>query len=382
MLCCARSHALTQLNQVPAGPYNELWDWDSVFLGVATSQEFGAGRYFVGSMMNFLSAVNLSTGDVKGCLTPEGSSPTLYHAKPIIIQGAWLAVRASGGDPSLFRPFEPAMRALLAYWEAPQRVDAATGLHRWHDQLETGADNLVYSACPSAYSSCWDDTTDAFTLSSPDIETFIAREHLAFARFLAAWGVNADVAAAHLCRATEIAAAVDAYLFVWSDLTHGYYGAYNVSTQQQITNRTYQMAWPVWDGGTINATLIAASVSSLELPDMLTAFGVRSTSSSDPRYTNEDVIVPYSNWRGPVWINVNSVLAFALRAAGYEELAVAIAGAVVHTLAEDIRSSGTWHECYSSSTGAGLAAPGFLSWNTHGATLVRDIATGMDPFAL
>ena len=58
--------------QVPAGPYNELWDWDSVFLGVATSYDFGAAAYFVGSMMNFLSAVNLSTGEVKGCLTPDG----------------------------------------------------------------------------------------------------------------------------------------------------------------------------------------------------------------------------------------------------------------------------------------------------------------------
>ena len=37
----------------------------------------------------------------------------------------------------------------------------------------------------------------------------------------------------------------------------GYYGGYNVSLQATITNRTYQMAWPLWDGGTSNSTLVA-----------------------------------------------------------------------------------------------------------------------------
>ena len=41
---------------VPAGPYQQCWDWDSVFLGTATLR-LGAGRYFAGSMQNFLAAV-------------------------------------------------------------------------------------------------------------------------------------------------------------------------------------------------------------------------------------------------------------------------------------------------------------------------------------
>ena len=34
------------------------------------------------------------------------------------------------------------------------------------------------------------------------------------------------------------------------------------------------------------------------------------------RYTNENVIKPYSNWRGPVWINANTMLVYALVVSG------------------------------------------------------------------
>lgn len=37
--------------------------------------------------------------------------PTL-KAKPILIQGAWLAAAAKGGDPADFEQFKPAMDAL------------------------------------------------------------------------------------------------------------------------------------------------------------------------------------------------------------------------------------------------------------------------------
>jgi hypothetical protein len=55
---------------------------------------------------------------------------------------------------------------------------------------------------------------------------------------------------------------------------------------------------------------------------------------------------------------------------------------VVHTLAQDLRNASAWHECYDSDTGAGLAAPGFLSWNTLGATLQDNLAARVDPFEI
>ena len=37
---------------VPAGPYEQCWDWDSVFTGIALL-DFGSAPYLAGSMKNF-----------------------------------------------------------------------------------------------------------------------------------------------------------------------------------------------------------------------------------------------------------------------------------------------------------------------------------------
>jgi len=44
----APSGALKFPYLVPAGPYEESWDWDSMFMGVAL-RNYGATPYFVGS---------------------------------------------------------------------------------------------------------------------------------------------------------------------------------------------------------------------------------------------------------------------------------------------------------------------------------------------
>jgi hypothetical protein len=133
---------------VPAGYYQQMWDWDSMLTGTALLS-IGSAPYLAGSMKNFLDHTNLTTGMVKGCLTPGGVYPAIYHAKPVVIQGALIAARAQS-DFEQFRTFLPAMRALDGYWERTSR-DPATSLFAWHDQLESGCDNLVTSECPSSY---------------------------------------------------------------------------------------------------------------------------------------------------------------------------------------------------------------------------------------
>ena len=184
-------------------------------------------------MKNFFAATNLTDGTVTGCLTrtlptvcssDPSATDALVHAKPILIQGAWLA----GGDPAEFEPFAPAMEALLAYWDRPPRRDARTGLRVWHDQLESGADNLVLSRCPNRRSACWSDA-QAYTLASPDVMVLLAREHAAAALFRDAWAaaapaaqggeaaaaVHAAGAAAHRAAADDLEAILNARL--WRD---------------------------------------------------------------------------------------------------------------------------------------------------------------------
>ncbi len=62
------------------------------------------------------------------------------------------------------------------------------------------------------------------------------------------------------------------------------------------------------------------------------------------------MITPYSNWRGPVWINSNVVLSYGALSYGYTAAAFDIANRVIAVLANDLTNTSTWHECYSSGT--------------------------------
>jgi hypothetical protein len=369
---------------VPAGPYEQEWDWDSLFLGVATLR-WGSRPYLEGSMLNFLAATNLSDGSVTGCLTPTlptvCSSSTaehdaLAHAKPLIIQGAWLAAAAPGGSPATFLPYRAQMEALLAFWDRPPRRDAASGLRLWHDQMETGADNGVLSQCPSARSACWS-TAQAYTLASADVMVYLQREHVAFARFFEAWG-DAASCAHHRRVADELAATLNREL--WRPEV-GYHVALNASSRAAIEAKTYVLALPLW-GGLVNASQAAAIATALAAPDMLSAVGLRSASTDDPRYSNAATIVPYSNWRGPMWVNANALAAYGLNRYGHRTLALEIAHRVTAALARDLRTAGTWHEAYSTDDGKPLAARGFLSWDTLSAELVDNLMAGHDPLSL
>ena len=398
---------------VPAGPYNQEWDWDSLFLGVATL-EWGSRAYLEGSMLNFLAATNVSNGNVTGCLTPtlptvcSSSSKEhevgLRHAKPLIIQGAWLAARAPGGSSRAFAPYRRQMEALLAFWDRPPRRDAQTGLRTWHDQMESGADNCVLSRCPSARSACWTEG-QAYTLASADVMVYLQREHVAYARFLDAWAAEDELldaetratggkthgaleqapkvekraAAAHHRRAADALTRTLNERLWRADL--GYHMAINTSTRAAIEAKTYVLALPLW-AGLVNASQAAAIARTLASPTMLSAVGLRSSSADDPRYSNADIIVPYSNWRGPMWVNANALACYGLMRYGFRKLALDIAHRVTDTLARDLRASGQWHEAYSTADGAPLAAPGFLSWDTLSAELLPNLMRGLDPLSL
>ena len=171
---------------------------------------------------------------------------------------------------------------------------------------------------------------------------------------------------------------------LWHEPSQSYL-ARNVSTSTWITNRTYNLGMPLWLPKEMllrNRTRANLALASVLEPDMLSPFGVRSTSALDPRYSNANEIKPYSNWRGPIWVNVNAWIAYGARTMGNTTAAQDVGARVVKALADDLRNSGTWHECLDAETGQGLAAAGFLSWDTLGAGLTPNLAAGVNPFEL
>jgi hypothetical protein len=57
----------------------------------------------------------------------------------------------------------------------------------------------------------------------------------------------------------------------------------------------------------------------------------------------------YSNWRGPVWVVANAVAAYGLATHGFKDQALDLAHRTTAALADDLRATGTWHECFDSS---------------------------------
>eukprot|EP00299_Pterocystis_sp_00344_P008419 c3186_g1_i2.p1 GENE.c3186_g1_i2~~c3186_g1_i2.p1 ORF type:complete len:406 (-),score=71.88 c3186_g1_i2:29-1084(-) len=333
------------------------------------------------SMLNFL-ALTSEDGQVPGCLTPNGPSKTLKHAKPVIIQGAWLASKYLGPQSiSQLRSFSSQMSNLLSFWDT-QRRHSETGLYVWFDQMESGADNLVLSQ----------NETDQLNTSAPDVMVFLFREHISFSRFLRAWAEEEteptekerllDQAIQHESTAQAIKDAI--FKWLWFPELN-YFGGFDVKSMTRRTNRTFLMAFPLWEPLLMSGheEKIDLVVSQVRSADMWTKFGVRSTSSSDSLYNNENIIVPYSNWQGPIWICSNTVIAYALN--NYDRFhsdAVELAHNIVELLAADLRETQVWHECYHGDTGQGLAAPGFLSWNVLGGSLLQNIEANVNPFAL
>jgi len=106
---------------------------------------------------------------------------------------------------------------------------------------------------------------------------------------------------------------------------------------------------------------------------MRSPHGIRSLSAFDRNCNNQAIINPYSNWRGPIWINVNFLDWVALRRYGFTSEAHWLAVTLANDIHRDIERWGSMHEDYNAETGDGLAPTpeqspngkfaGFVGWN-------------------
>ena len=129
----------------------------------------------------------------------------------------------------------------------------------------------------------------------------------------------------------------------------------------------YHMATPEQGKATIEKHLINED-------SMKAKYGFRSLSKQDPDYNNKNIIVPFSNWQGPVWPIANYIFSIGLKNYGYDNEVAWLGETLGTLLLEDIKEWGTMHENYHADTGAPLAPAadhvdkngkfvGFISWN-------------------
>ena len=344
---------------IPAGYYKQMWDWDGFFIGSHLAQQ-GKPQYLKWWVLDFAGAID-QDGYVAGCITTKGPRPLMgkFAMKPFLAQGAVIASEGLG-DYHWVAPIWESLRKVITYREQTQ-FDPKYGLFFWENAISSGADNNV---------ALTNDPHDKSAILATDISTFQFREYKAMAQMADKLG-KPDEAAEYRNKAADLKAAMLQHMWFAQDVMF-----YNIrrDTGKPVKRISYSNFVPLIDD-------ILPEKSAKEMirryllnkDYMLAPYGVRSLSKRDPDYNNAAIIVPYSNWQGPIWINANYLNYISLKRYGFNKEAAELSGILGRMVLADIQKWGSMHEDYDAETGEGLAPTqeqspnhvfaGFVGWN-------------------
>jgi alpha,alpha-trehalase len=346
---------------IPAGYYTQMWDWDGFFIGVHWANQDPANATYLRDWVRIFAGSADAEGYVAGCITPEGPRPLFgkFAMKPFLAQGAVVASQ-NLQDYEWIRPVWPAMQRILEYRKRTQ-FDAKWGLWFWDNAMQSGADNNA---------ALTNDPNDRSAILAVDASVYAMREYLAMATIADKLGDPAD---ARTYRAEALATRRAILRQMWSPSEALFFNRRR-DNGAVIRVLDWTTFLPLVDGllsrgeGRRMITLHL-----LNRDEMRSDFGFRSLSKKDLAYDNEAMIKPYSNWRGPIWINANPLHWIALRRYGFPEESHWLAFTLAGMLHRDIAKWGSMHENYNAETGDGLAPTpgqspggkfaGFVGWN-------------------
>jgi alpha,alpha-trehalase len=289
-----------------------------------------------------------------------------------LAQGAVLAADRLG-DVGWLRAAWPAMRRIVDYRKQTQ-FDAKWGLWFWDNAMQSGADNNA---------ALTNDPKDRSAILAVDASVWAMREYEAMAVLADRLGYGEEAGGYR----REAAATRRAILKELWNRDEGVFLNRRRDTGAWVPAVSWSSFVPLAAGMVPRAQgrrMIRRHL--LNTEEMRSPYGFRSLAKNDAGYNNEAIIDPYSNWRGPIWINANYLDWIALRRYGFKAesrwLAVSLAG----MLRRDIAEWGSMHEDYDAETGKGLAPTvaqspggkfaGFVGWNLLAEDMLECESTG------
>lgn len=346
---------------IPAGYYNQMWDWDGFFIGLHwANQDPANAKYLRDWVLGFAGSAD-ADGYVAGCITPKGPRPLFgkFAMKPFLAQGALIAAQDLN-DYEWLRPVWPAMKRVLDYRRRTQ-YDEKWKLWYWDNAMQSGADNNA---------ALTNGEKDRSAILAVDASIYAMREYAAMAVLADQLG---DLADAKAYRAEVLSTRHAMLRQLWS-ARDGMFWNRRRDTGAIVRVVAWSNFLPLMDGllpCDEGRRMISAYL--LNPAQMRSEHGFRSLSRFDAAYNNEAIINPYSNWRGPIWINANFLDWIALRRYGFNGEAHWLALTLATDLHRDIQKWGSMHEDYDAETGDGLAPTvaqspggkfaGFVGWN-------------------
>ena len=154
---------------IPAGYYNQMWDWDGFFIGLHwANQDPANAKYLRDWVLSFAGSAD-ADGYVAGCITPKGPRPLFgkFAMKPFLAQGASSPPK-NCNDYEWLRPVWPAMQRVLDYRRRTQ-YDAKWKLWFWDNAMQSGADNNA---------ALTNDPNDRSAILAVDASVYAMREYL------------------------------------------------------------------------------------------------------------------------------------------------------------------------------------------------------------
>ena len=351
---------------VPGGPYDEQWDWDAFFMGMALAAEDpNEATYLRNVVLNMLENAQ-PNGFVPGCITPQGADPRLNQVKPFVAQAAYFASTFLG-DFGWIAPHYEILKRVVGYRQKhlwSKKYDLAV----WFNSMESGIDDNVAAL-----------DFPEMSVIGADCNAYIFREYTALALIAQKLKKSSD-ARTFSYRAKAMKSNINRYLWNSRDETY-----YNLFAPQgtHIERIVISNFMPLWAGiaspdqgkRMIRRYLINTN-------HLWSMYGIRSLSKRDKQYNNVNKIKPHSNWQGPVWPIANYLCMHALLNYGFQKEAVEVAETITRLVLRDIESSGGMHENYDAETGIPLAAPNFISWNLLVGNMLTEAQSSQNPFLL
>ena len=305
-----------------------MWDWDGFFIGLHwANQDPANAKYLRDWVLGFAGSAD-ADGYVAGCITPKGPRPLFgkFAMKPFLAQGAVIAAEDLH-DYEWIRPAWPAMKRVLDYRRRTQ-YDEKWKLWFWDNAMQSGADNNA---------ALTNDPKDPSAILAVDASVYAMREYLAMSLIAAKLG---DTASARAYAAEALATRHAILRQLWSPQDAMFW-----NRRRDTGALVRVVAWsnflPLVDG------LIPRdegrrmiSLYLLNPAQMRSDHGFRSLSRFNPAYNNQAIINPYSNWRGPIWINANFLDWIALRRYGFNDEAHWLAVSLAADIHRDIAKVG------------------------------------------
>jgi len=354
---------------VPGGVYEEQWDWDAFFMGMALASEDPTEAIFLRNWaLNYIEN-SQENGFIPGCVTPNGMDPRLKQMKPLLAQGSYFASNFLNDFDWLKNDdIYERLKKVVLYREEFGFFDKKRNLGSWTNSMESGADNDVASL----------DFPDGGVFSV-DFNCYLYREYLSMSK-IAEKLQNFTDADLFMNKSKQLKESI--LLNFWCEEEGAFYSI-NRANSEFIKVVSYSCVHPFWAGiATQEQAEKFFNHYLLNEDKMLSPYGIRTLSKTDDSYNNVNMIKPYSNWQGPIWPIANYIYVTCLVNYGYWRQAEDVISKVIRICIDDIKKTGGMHENYDAETGEPLAAPNFISWNLLLINVLKQIEELQNPFKL